>query len=391
MKYDFDKQIERKGTYCYKWGKNVLKNDDTIPMMVADMDLPSPDSVVKAMHDVADHRMYGYTTFDGVPEYALSLCDWFKKRHDWEIAPDEVIPSYGTFGALEHAVRMTTDKGDGVIVMPPVYGHFASALTNEWERKAVLNHLIKDENGYYTIDFEDLERKCKDPDTKALIFCSPANPVGRVWEYEEMRKVYEICSANDVFIISDEVHCDHLRNGVKHIPFLKVCDDKGKAMVLVGVNKTFNMAGLALSNAIIQSKELKSRFLKGYSYPAPTSFAIAGHIAAYTEGHDWMDQICEYIEGNIDWAIDFFKKQMPKVKICKPEGTYIMWLDFSQLGLSDEEIHKRIYTDANVILQDGTVHDPDNGQCFQRMCIPCPRPLLKKACERIAKAFEDVK
>jgi len=394
MKYDFDKVIDRRGTYCYKWDgirANGNANEETIPMMVADMDLPSPDSVVRAMHEVADHRMYGYTSIGSTPEYFNSLCRWFNERHGWDISPDEVIPSQGTFGALEHAVRMFTDEGDGVIIMPPVYGHFASAIEGEWKRKAVANHLLCDEKGYYTIDYQDLAVKCKSPTNKVLIFCSPANPVGRVWKREELEKVYDICADNNVFIISDEVHCDHTRSDAVHIPFLNVCKDKSKAIVLVGVNKTFNMAGLSLSNAIIGDESLRARFLKEYKYPEPSAFAIAGHIAAYNEGADWMDQICEYIEGNIDWAIDFFAKEMPKMKISRPEGTYVLWMDLTGYGISDEEVHKRIYTDANVILQDGTVHDAQKGQCFQRMCLPCPRSVLMKACRRIADAFKDLK
>ena len=399
MKYDFDKVIDRHGTFSSKWDglanmkkrvKNINIDENTIPMMVADMDLQSPQPVIEAMHRVADHMMYGYTVAGADPRYAESLCRWFKDRHDWEVSPEQVVGSHGTFGALEHAVKMYSNEGDGVIVMRPVYGHFSSAIETEWNRKAVSNHLINN-NGYYTIDFADLEEKCADPNNKVLIFCSPANPVGRVWTEEELKKVAEICAKHDVFVISDEVHCDHLRKGMKHIPFLKVCEDKSKAIVLVGINKSFNMAGLACSNAIIQDEELKAKFMVGYPFVMPTPFAVAGQIAAYTEGDEWMDQVCEYIEGNIDWAIDFFKQNMPKLKVAKPEGTYCLWLDFTDYGLSGEEVHDRIYINANVILQDGTVHDPEEGQCFQRMCLPCARSVLKEACERIAKAFEDVK
>ena len=151
------------------------------------------------------------------------------------------------------------------------------------------------------------------------------------------------------------------------------------------------MAGLACSNAVVQDQSLYEKIMASYHMPMPTPFAIAGHIAAFTEGDEWMDQVCEYIEGNIDWAIDFFKKEMPKLVVCKPEGTYCLWLDFTAYGLSGEEIHKRIYEDAAVLLQDGTVHDPIEGHCFQRMCVPCARSVLMEACRRIAKVFEDVK
>lgn len=400
MKYDFDKVIDRHGTYSSKWDgmqnrknrvQNIRVDENTIPMMVADMDLQSPQPVIEAMHRVADHMMYGYTSDSADPMYAGSLIRWMKDRHGWEVKPEEIIPSHGTFGALEHAAKLFTNEGDGIIVMRPVYGHFSRSIVQEWHRVAVSSHLNCDENGYYTINYEDLEEKCADPNNKVLIFCSPANPVGRVWTVEELKKVAEICKKHHVFVISDEVHCDHLRKGVKHHSFLSVCEDKSNAMVLVGINKSFNMAGLACSNAIIQDEGLKAKFMADYLPERPNQFAIAGQIAAYTEGDEWMDQVCEYIEGNMDWAIDFFHKEMPKVKVCKPEGTYCLWLDFNAYGLSDEEVHKRIYIDANVLLQDGTGHDPEQGQCFQRMCVPCARSVLKEACQRIAKAFEDVK
>lgn len=400
MKYDFDQVIDRHGTYCFKWdGLARMKqlhpeshiDENTIPMQIADMDLQSPQPVIDAMYRVAGHKMYGYVSESSEPMYAGSLVRWFRDRHDWEIDPADVINSHGTFGALEHAVKMHTNEGDGVIVMRPVYGHFSSAIETEWDRKAVSNHLLCDENGYYSIDFDDLDKKCADPNNKVLIFCSPANPVGRVWTEEELKKVAEITKKHGVFVISDEVHCDILRKGQKHIPFLKVCEDKSQAIVMTAINKSFNMAGLSCSNAIIQDPDLKARFLKKYPMTMPSAFAVAGQIAAYTEGDEWMDQVCEYIEGNIDLAIDFFKKEMPKLKIRKPEATYCLWMDFSAYGLSGEEIHHRIYDVANVILQDGTVHDPELGQYHQRMCLPCARSVLQEACTRIAKAFEDVK
>lgn len=162
-------------------------------------------------------------------------------------------------------------------------------------------------------------------------------------------------------------------------------------MAIVGVNKSFNMAGLSCSNAVIQDEALRKKFLASYVYPWPSAFAIAGQIAAYNESRDWMEQVCAYIEGNMDWAIAFFQKAMPKLKVRKPEGTYCLWLDFRDFGLDDKEIHRRIYSKAHVILQDGVIHDPDMGEGWQRMCVPCPRPLLKEACERMAKAFKDVK
>ena len=401
MRYDFDTVINRRGTYAMKWALeelahlaaafgmgDVTLNADTIPMMTADMDLQSPQPVIEAMHRVADHKMYGYSMHIADPKYFTSLCRWFKDRHDWIIQPNEIINSHGTFGALTHVAHMKTVEGDGIIVMDPVYGHFSQDVA-KWNRKVVRCHLINND-GYYTINYDLLEELASDPNTKLLIFCNPHNPVGRVWTEEEIRKVADICEKHGVFVISDEVHCDHLRKGVKYTPFLKACNDKANAICLVGINKSFNMAGLSCSNAVVQDPELYGQIMKTYPMTMPTPFAIAGQIAAYTEGDEWMDQVCEYIEGNIDAAIAFFNERMPKLKIAKPEGTYCLWMDFRDYGLSDEDVHKRIYVDANILLQDGTVHDPIEGQCWQRMCVPCARSVLMTACERIADAFADV-
>ncbi len=389
MKYDFDKVIDRHGTYSIKWDLETKGKDTAIPMMIADMDLQSPEPVIQAMHRVADHMMYGYSLTDAAPEYYTSLCRWFKDRHNWEIQPEEVILSQGTFGALTYVAQMYAAEGEGIILMNPVYGHFAQDI-EKWNRKIVFCHLIND-NGYYTIDFEKFEELCADPNNKVLIFCSPANPVGRVWTAEELKQVYEITKKHNVFVISDEVHCDHLRKGTTFIPYLTVCEDKSNAISMVGVNKSFNMAGLTCSNAIVQDETLRKKILEHYPMPMPTPFAIAGQIAAYTEGDEWMEQVCDYIDDNIDWAIDYFKQNMPKVKIWRPEGTYFLWMDFRAYGLTDEEVHKRIYEDAKVILQDGLVHDPEQGQCFQRLVLACARSVLQTACERINAAFADVK
>ena len=385
MRYDFDTVIDRRGTYSIKWFR---PDPETIPLMVADMDLQSPKPVIDAMHRVADHMMYGYSMHITDPRYFTSLCRWFADHHNWEITPEQIIISHGTFGALTHVAHMYAKPGQGIIVMDPVYGHFSQDIV-KWGNEVIRCHLINND-GYYTIDWDLLEQQASDPNNTLLIFCNPHNPVGRVWTAEEIRKVSEICEKHGVFVISDEVHCDMLRKGVTYTPFLTACVNKANAICLVGINKSFNMAGLSCSNAIVQDKELYEKIIKDYPMSMPTPFAIAGQIAAYEEGDEWMEQVCEYIEGNIDWAIDFFAREMPKVKICKPEGTYCLWMDFRAYGLSDQEVHDRIYVKANVLLQDGLVHDPIEGHCFQRMCLPCARSVLETACRRIADAFADV-
>ncbi len=402
MRYDFDTVIDRRETYSMKWELERLSrisphftmgadhiDSETIPMMIADMDLQSPKPVIDAMHRVADHMMYGYSSHLADPRYFTSLCRWFKDRHGWEVQPDQIINSHGTFGVLTHVAHMYAKPGQGIIVMDPVYGHFSQDI-EKWGNEAVRCHLVNND-GYYTINYDLLEQQASDPNNTLLIFCNPHNPVGRVWTPEEIRKVSEICEKHGVFIISDEVHCDILRKGVKYTPFLTACVNKANAICLVGINKSFNMAGLSCSNAVVQDQGLYAHIVKDYPAPLPSPFAVAGQIAAYEEGDEWMDQVTEYIDGNIDWAIDFFAQEMPKVKIVRPQGTYCLWMDFRAYGLTDKEVHDRIYNKANVLLQDGIVHDPIEGQCFQRMCVPCARSVLETACRRIASVFQDLK
>ncbi len=401
MKYNFDEVIDRRGTYSAKWDAlsmmkkagmvNATIDDETIPMMTADMDLRTAQPILDALHKTVDQKMFGYTMPIAGPEYAQAVCRWFKVHHDWEITPDEVFFSNGTFDALGVAVNAFSNENNGIIICRPVYGHFTQAIVDDWHRKPVSSHLIADENGYYTINFEDLEEKCADPNNKILIWCSPANPIGRVWTVEELQKVAAICKKHDVLVLSDEVHCDLLRKGVKHHPFSSIVEDKSNIIVLTAINKSFNLAGLACSNAIIEDPELRAKFSKAYGMRMANPFSIQALIAAYNEGDEWMDQVNEYIDGNIDWLIDFLHKEMPKVKVWRPEGTYTLWLDFRAYGLSDEEVHDRIYNKAKVLLQDGLVHDPDEGQCFQRVCVPCARSVLKTAFERIAAQFADCK
>lgn len=395
MQYDFDTVVDRHGTYSMKWSLTQLNNpafghvdENTIPMMVADMDFQCPQCVIDAMHHVADHKIYGYTTQQADARYFTSLCGWFERRHNWHIQPEEILPSHTTFGALSYIAKMKTREGEGIVVLDPVYGHFSQDIV-KWGRQVVRCHLQL-QDGRYSIDYDALDAVTSDPHNTLLIFCNPHNPIGRVWTKEEIARVDEICRKNGVFVISDEVHCDILRRGVQYTPYLTVCGDRSMAVSMVGTNKSFNMAGLACSNAVVQDPGLMAEIRKEYPMPMPTPFAVAGQIAAYTDGDEWMDQVCDYIDGNIDWAIAFFAREMPKVHIARPEGTYCLWMDFRDYGLSDEEVHRRIYTDANVLLQDGTVHDPVEGQCWQRMCVPCARSVLETACRRIAHAFRDV-
>ena len=394
MKYNFDEPIERKGTYSLKWDAGELLktfkltervDEDTIPVFVADMDFQSPQPVLDALHRVIDtHRIFGYSSHQCAPDYLTALKRWFKTRRNWEIHDEEVIYVNGTVEAVRIAILAFTAPGDGVIIQPPVYTPF-SGQVHETGRVVVNNRLIN-QDGYYLMDFADLEQKAQDPNTKLLILCHPHNPVGRVWTPDELRQLAEICQRNHVLVVADEIHGDILRKGQQFFPLATVAGG-GNLVSLTAINKTFNLAGLQCTNAIIADPELRAKFSAACGFKLPTPFAISALIAAYNEGEEWLEQVNDYIDGNIDWIMNFLKEKMPLVKCFRPEGTYILWLDFRSYGLSAAEIHQRIYNRANVILEGGAQFDPEGGVGFERICIPARRALIQEVFERIAREF----
>jgi len=395
MKYNFDEIVNRHDTYSMKWGGAPLFkmfgmeahwNDETIPMMVADMDFKCPPAIQAAMHRVADFGIYGYTTHFAEPRYNQSIVDWYKRRYDTDIKPEWILYSDGSVSAINCAMNTFLNPGEGVIITPPVYGHFNDMIDGETCHKPVHCQLINDD-GYYTMDWADFEAKCAVPTNRMFILCSPANPIGRVWTAEELARVADICKRNHVLLVADEIHSDILRRDVKHIPILKATEDYSNIILVTGINKSFNVAGLHCANVIIPDDNLREVFRSQFGMKMPTPFAVAAVVAAYNDSEEWLEALNDYLDANIDYAVGFIWEHMPNVRVRKPEGTYMLWLDFSAYGLTGAEIHKRIYEDANVMLQDGRGHDPSQGECFQRMCITLPRPQLEIALKRIAEQF----
>ncbi len=392
MKYDFDEFLNRRGTDSMKWdagdflkkiGLTDRYDEETIPLFTADMDLPVADPIVEALHKTADNRIFGYTIASD--KYYEAIISWFKRRNDWEISKEDIVYCPGTVKALGLAVKAYTDKGDGVIIQRPVYPPFTSSI--EENGRVVINNALVNNDGYYTVDFEDFEKKAKAESVKLFILCNPHNPSGRIFPKDELKKLADICFENNVIIISDEIHADLIRKGNKFYPIVKCTDKTDHIISCTAINKTFNVAGLHATNIIISNKNLRDKFLKERGFEMPSPFTIAALIAAYNEGEEWLEQVIEYIDGNIDFVEKFLKENMPKVKVVKPEGTYVMWMDFRNYGLSTEEVRKRIYTDANVILESGSIFG-EEGSGYERICVPSPRPLIEKAMKRIAAAFK---
>jgi cysteine-S-conjugate beta-lyase len=394
MKYNFDEIVNRRGTYSVKWdGGPLIKamglteryDDETIPLFTADMDLPIPQPVIDALHKTVDHRIFGYSIFPD--EYFEAVQHWFKKRHDWEFNREDIIYSPGTVHALNIAVRAFTNPGDGVIIQRPVYPPFTSSIEANG-RKVKNNALLCDSEGYYSIDFDDFEAKAKEETTKMFILCNPHNPTGRVFSHDELQKLSEICAKYNVLIVADEIHGDLVRRNQTFTPIAKVVDSADHLVTFTAINKTFNVAGLHCTNVIITNPELRKTFSSVMGMHLPSPFTVSALIAAYNEGEDWLEQLKDYIDGTMEWAIQFLSEKMPKVKVRIPEGTYIMWMDFSGYGLSPEEVHDRIYNKANVLLEDGKMFG-EEGLPYQRICIPSPRPIIQEAFERMAREFQD--
>jgi cystathionine beta-lyase len=392
MHYDFDLMIDRRGSDAIKWdgAEMLIKygycerfDDATIPLFVADMDFAIPDPVRDALRRRAEQPMFGYTTHTANSDYYAAILGWFGRRMQWQINKDHIVFSPGTVAAVNTCIQAYSQKGEGIIIQPPVYAPFFSSIKNN-ERLVVENRLIND-NGYYRIDFADLDAKAAQPENTMLILCSPHNPVGRIWQPDELRQMAEICQRHDVIIVTDEIHGDLIRCDQTFYPLASLIDDP-RIVTCTAINKTFNLAGLHCSNIVIADDKMREAYLKAQGFQTPTPFAISALIAAYNEGEEWLEQLKAYLDNTFNWLDKFIGKNLPDVAFRIPEGTYIAWLDFNAMQLSPEEIHDRIYNKANVLFQDGN-HFGEGYDHFQRICLPSPLAMIKEAMARVAAQF----
>lgn len=394
MIFDFDRPIDRHGTYSKwdmrditrKYGITQRFDQDTIPLFTADMDFECAPSIKAAIQKVVDRNLYGYTNLDpsvSAPYYQ-AVTGWFQRRHGWTFDGSAVCYVSGTMDGVGKVIQALTDPGDGVLVTCPTYGSFLNTISS-FGRNIVDSHLINHQ-GYYTFDFDDFERKAANPRTKIFLLCNPQNPVGRVWSPEELKTLYSICRTHGVVIISDELHGDIVRKEQKYTPLMKLVGEDG-LVVVTGLGKTFNIAGLNPANFIIADKTLQKRVTAELGMQTPTAFTIAATIGAYTGGDEWVDAVNQYLDENIRSACDFVQREMPEVILRHPEGTYILWMDFRGYGLPAQEISRRITENANVIPTHGTTFDPEQGAGFERFCVPTQRKVLMTALERIAAQF----
>lgn len=388
MKYDFDRVIDRKNTSSMKWDflSKYFGEENILPMWVADMDFEAPAPVIEAVRKRADHGIYGYT---GWPKSCLeAITGWMEKRHGWKIDREWLSFSPGVVPAIAIAVLAYTQPGDKIIIQSPVYHPFFSTVENNG-RQLVENRL-KFEEGRYVMDFEELERSF-DPRVKMVVLCSPHNPVGRVWTREELKRFGEICMKHDVILVSDEIHSDIIYKGHKHVPAATVYPELAeKTITCIAPSKTFNIAGLSTSAVIIPNKRLREQFnnmAQNLGIELGNVFGIAAMEAAYSRGEEWLDQLLEYLEGNIEFLIDYLGEKIPSIKAVRPEGTYLVWLDCRGLDMNQEELNDFMIKKAGIGLNNGIAFG-GSGEGFMRMNIACPRSILQEGLKRIEKVLE---
>lgn len=390
MKYNFDKSVNRLGTSSVKWDNldRVFGNGEVIPMWVADMDFEVPQPVIDAVVKRAQHGIYGYT--DKPDPFYASIVNWMDKRHGWHINKEWITVCPGVVPALCFSVLSFTEPGDKVLLQSPVYHPFFSSI--EDNNRIVVNNRLKQENGKYVMDFEDLEAKLGSG-VKAMILCSPHNPIGRVWREEELRRVGELCARYDVTIISDEIHSDLVYGSYTHTPAASISEELAlRTVTCIAPSKTFNIAGLSTSAVIIPDKALRDKFnntLKRFGIEMSNLFGITALEAAYTDGEDWLNQVLAYLEGNLDFLVDYFNTRIPKIKVSKPQGTYLAWLDCRELGMNQQELVSFFINKAGVGMNDGAAFGP-GGEGFMRMNTACPKSLLEEALKRIERAVSSI-
>ena len=390
MKYNFDEIIDRTGTSCVKWdfaGK-YFGAKDLLPMWVADMDFKTPDFIVDAVKKRAAHEIYGYTIRPD--SYYHSMIKWIDKKHHWKIKKDWIIFSPGIVPAVNMAVMAYTKPGDKVIVQPPVYFPFFSAVTDNG-RQLVYNQL-KLENGRYIMDFDDLEKKI-DNRTRMIVISNPHNPGGSAWTKEELTRLGKMCIEKNIILISDEIHSDLVIPPFKHTVAANISEEIARVTVsMMAPSKTFNLAGMASSSVIISNPELRNIFqimLDRVHVGMGNLFGMVASEAAYTHGEEWLNQMLDYVKGNLDYMEDYIKKHIPKIKMIRPEATYLVWLDFRELRMNSEDLKKFILHDAKLGLNDGPVFGP-GGDGFQRMNVACPRAYVVEAMQRLEKAISEL-
>lgn len=372
MKYDFDKTIDRRATNSYKWDSAP---EGVLPMWVADMDFRTAPAIIDALQKRVAHGIFGYTR---VPDaYYDAVTSWFSRRHGWDIDREWIIYTSGVVPAVSAVIKALTVPGDKVIVQTPVYNCFFSSIRNNGCE--IVSNPLRRTADTYEMDFDALERCAADPRAKVMLLCNPHNPAGRVWTPDELTRLGNICLRNGVTVVADEIHCELVYQGFKYTPFASLSDAfLHRSVTCVSPSKAFNIAGLQIANIVAFDNDLRSRIDKAIDINEVCDvnpFGVAATIAAYNEGEEWLNQLVDYLHGNYEAMAEFCRRELPEFPITRLEGTYLVWMDCSSLGMPSDALEHALLDDARLWLNAGTMYGAE-GEGYMRWNIACPRSVM---------------
>lgn len=391
MNFDFDTIEDRYGTNCLKYDFALErgKGKDILPLWVADMDFKTAPAILAKLEQVVKHGIFGYS--EGKEDYFLAVSRWYKEHFGWEVRPNWLIKTPGVVFAIAAAIRAFTREGDGVLIQQPVYYPFSEVICDN--DRVLVNNPLKLSEGHYEIDFQDFEDKIKANRVKLFLLCSPHNPVGRVWKEWELRKLGDICVKYGVIVVSDEIHSDFTYPGHSHHVFAALSPEYADITITcTAPSKTFNLAGLQISNIFISNSDIRKKFKKEVASQGYSQVNLMGLMAcqaAYEEGWEWLSQLKEYLSGNLAFVKDFLKERLPEITLIEPEGTYLIWLDFRKLNLPEKELEDLIVKKANLWLDSGAIFG-EVGEGFERINIACPRKTLQQALVQLEDAVHQI-
>lgn len=372
MKYDFDKTIDRRATNSYKWDSAP---EGVLPMWVADMDFRTAPAIIDALQKRVAHGIFGYTR---VPDaYYDAVTSWFSRRHGWDIDREWIIYTSGVVPAVSAVIKAMTVPGDKVIVQTPVYNCFFSSIRNNGCE--IVSNPLRRTADTYEMDFDALERCAADPRAKVMLLCNPHNPAGRVWTPDELTRLGNICLRNGVTVVADEIHCELVYQGFKYTPFASLSDAfLHRSVTCVSPSKAFSIAGLQIANIVAFDNDLRSRIDKAININEVCDvnpFGVAATIAAYNEGEEWLNQLVDYLHGNYEAMAEFCRRELPEFPITRLEGTYLVWMDCSSLGMPSDALEHVLLDDARLWLNAGTMYGAE-GEGYMRWNIACPRSVM---------------
>lgn len=385
MKYDFDKITNRRGSGCYKWDEP--EEEGVIPMWVADMDFPAAPAIQAALQRRLEHGIFGYTMV--TDSYYDAIISWFNHRHGWQIDKTWILYTTGVVPAVSCTLKALTLPGENVLVQTPVYNCFYSCIKNSGCN--IVENALRREGDSYVVDFDDFERKCADEKTTVFLLCNPHNPAGRVWRREELKRMNDICKRHDVRVVSDEIHCELVMPGHRFTPFAAV--DEGcleNSITLNSPSKAFNIAGLQIANIVCKNATWRRRINRAININEVCDVNPFGPVAlqaAYNECEGWLDELNEYVWGNYLALKEFFKEELPQIEVLRLEGTYLVWIDITAVGLTSDEATEKLLQEGKVMVSSGTLYGRHSGQGYLRLNIACPRQQMLEGLKRIKRTL----